>query len=288
MLIIFRKCIRQVLSMADRAYMAFIVEGEVREPQIIDNISKVFFSHGNFKVITLPAGENIYMLWKKLKADDFDTDIIEVLRENNDDINKQLNGLSRDNFSEIYLFFDYDTHQTNLGKEDDANVVKQMLECFDNETENGKLYISYPMVEALRDYTPSVCGDGKVCFVAATDMKEYKSLSAFRSVNPHFREYGYENWKDIIDVFAMRVSCLFDFADTLEYEKYTELVNPGVIYLLEEKKTWAEDVFVLSAFPEFLVDYFGVKLWRACVRHKNNKRESCFYAINEGEYFFNS
>ena len=65
--------------MADRDYKAFIVEGEVREPQIIDNISKVFFAHGNFKIITLPAEENIYMLWKKLKADDFDTDIIEVL-----------------------------------------------------------------------------------------------------------------------------------------------------------------------------------------------------------------
>ena len=101
--------------MADRDYKAFIVEGEAREPQIIDNISKVFFSHGNFKIITLPAGENIYMLWKKLKADDFDTDIIEVLRESNNDISKQLDGLSRDDFSEVCLFFDYDMHQTNLG-----------------------------------------------------------------------------------------------------------------------------------------------------------------------------
>ena len=114
--------------MADRDYKAFIVEGEVREPQIIDNISKVFFAHGNFRIITLPAEENIYMLWKKLKADDFDTDIIEVLRESNDVIREQLEGLSRDDFSEVYLFFDYDMHQTNLGKEDDADAVDQMLE----------------------------------------------------------------------------------------------------------------------------------------------------------------
>ena len=94
--------------MENRDYKAFIVEGEAREPQVIDNISKVFFSHGNFKIITLPAGENIYMLWKKLKADDFDTDIIEVLRESNKKIEDQLMGLSRDDFSEVYLFFDYD------------------------------------------------------------------------------------------------------------------------------------------------------------------------------------
>lgn len=50
--------------MADKDYKAFIVEGEARE--------------------------NIYMLWKKLKADDFDTDIIEVLRESNKKIREQL------------------------------------------------------------------------------------------------------------------------------------------------------------------------------------------------------
>lgn len=204
--------------MVDRDYKAFIVEGEAREPQIIDNISKVFFSHGNFKIITLPAGENIYMLWKKLKSDDFDTDIIEVLRESSDDIKEQLTGLSRDDFSEVYLFFDYDAHQTNLSKKDDADAVAQMLDSFDNETENGKLYISYPMVEALRDYYPDVCGDRKACFVAAHDMKEFKNASAARAINLQFKGYDYEIWKDIIDVFAMRVSCLFDSSDTLEYE----------------------------------------------------------------------
>ena len=48
--------------MADKDYKAFIVEGEAREPLIIDNMSKVFFAHANFKIITLPAGQNIYML----------------------------------------------------------------------------------------------------------------------------------------------------------------------------------------------------------------------------------
>lgn len=39
--------------MADKDYKAFVVEGEAREPQVIDNISKVFFKHGNLKIITL-------------------------------------------------------------------------------------------------------------------------------------------------------------------------------------------------------------------------------------------
>ena len=39
--------------MSYKYYKAFIVEVEAREPQVIDNISKVFFKHGNLKIITL-------------------------------------------------------------------------------------------------------------------------------------------------------------------------------------------------------------------------------------------
>ena len=45
------------------------------------------------------------MLWKKLKEDDFDTDIIEVLREEHEELKEQLGGINRDDFSEVYLFF---------------------------------------------------------------------------------------------------------------------------------------------------------------------------------------
>ena len=131
--------------MSDRDYKAFIVEGEFREPQVIDNISKKFFNHGNCKLIPLPAGENIYMLWKKLKADDFETDIIEVLRESSKEIRKLLMGLSRDDF------------------------------------------------------------------------------------------------------------------------------NPSEIFALEEKEAEQQRVYVLSAFPEFLVDYFGMKLWKTSVKHTKNQ-----------------
>ena len=261
--------------MANKDYKAFIVEGEVREPNIIDNISKVFFLHGNYKVITLPAGENIYMLWKQLKADDFDTDVIEVLRERNVEIEKQLMGLSRDDFSEVYLFFDYDVHQTNLGKAVNRDVVYQMLESFDNETENGKLYISYPMVEALRDYEPGKCGSGKDCFVEIQTLGNYKNDSATRAYNPHFKEYDFATWKEIIEVFAVRISCLYEMSDTMEYEQYSREVTPGEIYAMEVKEAEKQRVFILSAFPEFLLDYFGVKLWKTSVRHTKNQRDKC-------------
>lgn len=252
---------------------AFIVEGEAREPLILANISKIFFSHGNFKIITLPAGENIYMLWKKLAADDFDTDIIEVIRENSKENRIQLEGLTRNDFSEIYLFFDYDAHQTNLHSEKAADAVSQMLACFDNETENGKLYISYPMVEALRDFMPGICGDGEHCFIEASDFAAYKTTSAARAYNANFKEYDFELWKEQIAVFAMRISCLFERCQTFSYEEYSVSTNPLQVYIREEQEFQKDRVLILSAFPEFLVDYFGKKLWTRCVSLMKNQRD---------------
>lgn len=37
---------------------------------------------------------------------------------------------------------------------------------------------------------------------------------------------------------------------------------------MEVEKGEGHRVFILSAFPEFLIDYFGVKLWKTCVKYK--------------------
>ena len=48
----------------------------------------------------------------------------------------------------------------------------------------------------------------------------------------------------------------------MEYAQYFEEVTPGQIYVMEVQEAERQRVFVLSAFPEFLLDYFGVKLWK--------------------------
>ncbi len=53
-------------------------------------------------------------------------------------------------FAEIYLFFDYDLQHKFLSLEEINSRLKDMLELFDDETSNGKLYINYPMIESIR------------------------------------------------------------------------------------------------------------------------------------------
>lgn len=153
--------------------------------------------------------------------------------------------------------------------------MKEKLESFDNETENGKLYISYPMVEALRDFEAGKCGNKDRCFVDINALAEYKNISSRNSFNPHFRDYDIEVWKAIIDVFSMRISCLLEKAEVISYEQYLDVASPYNIFLCEQKIANYSKVFILSAFPEFLVDYFGMKLWKTCVKHTKNQFDVC-------------
>lgn len=123
------------------SYMAVIVEGADREQAVMRNLASIYFKTDRCKIISFPAEQNIYMLWRKMNEDNFQTDIIEVVREYSKKAAEILKGLVRNDFSDVFLFFDYDGHQNNLlPGEDGEKVLKQMLSSFDNETDNGKKY----------------------------------------------------------------------------------------------------------------------------------------------------
>ena len=70
-----------MLSMSKK--IAIIVEGNSREKKYWRNIQHIFFNDTKIEVFTLSAGINIYSLWKQMKHDENQTDIIEVLKEFN-------------------------------------------------------------------------------------------------------------------------------------------------------------------------------------------------------------
>ena len=260
----------------NKANIAFIVEGEAREPVVIRNMQSFFFKKNQIKIITLPAGQNIYMLWKKLKDDDFETDIIEVLRESSPESEQALRGLSRENFSEIYLFFDYDGHQANLKEGTDSQkVLAEMLGNFNNETDNGKLYISYPMVEALRDLAVDGCAGYTKCEIGKEEFHNYKNISAANARMARFERYEIDHWEEVLEVFALRVSCLFGKESVLSFQEYRDNVNPNSIFDKQMRIQEGQSVFILSAFPEFLFDYQREAFWRSKVKKTHNQRMMC-------------
>ena len=124
----------------------FVFEGEKREPELFRAIEKLFFKDSQHIVCSF--GNNIYELYLRLRNLDNSGDIVSVLRERYE--GRQDSPFSEEarssDFSEIYLIFDYDFHNRNISLKEMNSQISEMLDMFDNETENGKLYINYPMV----------------------------------------------------------------------------------------------------------------------------------------------
>ena len=261
----------------DNPVKLFIVEGESRDYRFVNEMTTCFFK-GRYtaKVIALPAAQNIYMLYKKLTDDHFETDIVEILRENVNGAKEKLAGLKRQEIDEVYLFFDYDIQQNNTSfyPLDASEIVDTMLDVFNNETENGKLYISYPMVEALYDYQSEKCAAFSNCFISIDELKQYKNLTGTN--NPYAsRTLDFLKWQEILNVFYLRIKCLFDIS-SLDYMSYRKKVSPKSIYHCElALVNQHKQVFVLSSFPEFLFDYFKANFWESMTPIKKNKYEIC-------------
>lgn len=241
--------------------IVFIVEGEVRELDIFYNIQSVFFPGKNISMIVLPAGQNIYMLWKKLKDDDFQTDVIELIRENPINSKNDIQMIDRSSISEIYLFFDCDPQHNSNFIDDGASTLQDMLNTFDNETDLGKLYISYPMAEALRDISGDACASIDSCYVKSEDCHDYKRKSSKNKETDQFKKYSKDIWCIIMSIFVKRVCCL-NGINSLDFDSYRDYVTP--IKIFDYEKTLYKNksaLFILSAFPEFLLDYFQKSFW---------------------------
>lgn len=256
----------------------FVVEGIKREIDLFKNFADVFFSDKSDVItISAPADMNIYMLYDVLKADDFETDIVEVIKEKSPEAREILKDYTRDSFAEIYLFFDFDAHANNLKKKDNVEALKEMLEAFNNETELGKLYISYPMVEALRDHVADSCeviSGG--CYRNRMSFGNYKEDSAKNSFNNDVGKYDYPKWMSIVRNYVYRMSCLFS-KKALERDEFVNANDPLSIF---DKQMIAyelsDNIFVLSCLPEFLIDY-SEKYWDESVgkRKRPVLRKGC-------------
>lgn len=136
----------------------FVFEGERREPTIFRTINSLYFQHKEQSIVC-SFGNNICKLYGAMKALDGDGDIVALMSEilKNKPGNPLTGYNKASDFSEVYLFFDYDLHDdaTHMTIDEKNSVLRDMLAFFDDETGNGKLYVNYPMVESIR-YTKEI------------------------------------------------------------------------------------------------------------------------------------
>lgn len=250
----------------------FVFEGKKREPDLFKTIQQLYFPKDNNQILC-SFGNNIYDLYKeveslKINGEDY-SDIVSLLKRKNKKDSALANVNSSSDFSEIYLFFDYDFQEKYISIEEINVRVKEMLSLFDNETENGKLYINYPMVESIR-YTKKLPDDDYYSYVVsradchnfknlATHFSAYSSLDfiLINSKSSNMDKVKY-NW-DLLKMQNTKKANYICSGNNFLPEK-NDCISQQYIFdnQLNKYVLTNDSVAVLNAFPLFLYEYFGI------------------------------
>ncbi len=234
----------------------YVFEGQKPEQKIFDSLKKYFLDENGHSSLCATFNADIYLLYQKLQCDDFSIDLIEELRPKNQNI---LAGIERKNIAEIYLFFDYDGHAANKDKtlRADDSHLKEMLSYFNNETENGKLYLSYPMVEAIKHLKNGVNFQDTV--VPAKTNIGYKNLVSQNCDHCYnqIEKLTFEHWKTIVEEHCKKLNFIMNesFSFPEKIFEQLDIFNAQLVKYITPKN----EVAVLSAFPILLLDYYGVQ-----------------------------
>lgn len=225
-----------------KSKILLIVEGESTEPKILGSESHGLLSlmGANYEIV--PFANPIYELYEAYENGEYD-DLVSYLRlEKGLKIDSKT--LSKNAFSAIYLIFDYEPHYQKYSDE----TIKKLLKLFNNETELGKLYINYPMVEA------------------------YYHLESLPDINYNTRTVNLDNFNGrSYKKQVNKCSCLKKSRITKKdlcyiimhnYNKAKiitkvekELDHTNILESQLKLKNEKNEIYVLSTFPLLVIDY---------------------------------
>jgi len=245
------------------AKVLFVLEGEQPEGNIVARLQKAFpeeLADLSSDLVKIVFSSNIYSLYGKLKDDDGFLDVVEVLKELHKE-DKELQDLDRESVSQVFLFFDLDIHKQPIGESCDQ--LNELVQFFDNETENGKLFLSYPMVEAINicDFENGLMSDDRKLFCidkCVNDGFKHFVNDLNRDSKTICRANCRENWLIISKANYEKAKWLMHLTSVDLFSVLDQMQQSAI--LQHQQKLIKEDnvVATLSAFPFFLLEYVGV------------------------------
>lgn len=242
----------------------FVFEGERSEKKVIDAIQRhqLLLPSEKVRINSCFCGD-IHQLCAELEQDEF-LDLFSLLKEKK--VNKtSLESFKSNDFSSIYLFFDYDPQAalTRNGELDSDKLdqfnkrIKKLIDHFNQETENGQIFISYPMLEAIK-YSEMYCN--LECFLNhkvshSIIFKDYMN-DLCRSKECYYnniQKYDMNIWKKIFKFHCIKANYI-----TSDSKKF-----PNDIMEIEQNKIFEkicnlEQVPVLSSIPLMVANYYGI------------------------------
>lgn len=137
--------------------------------------------------------------------------------------------------------------------------VQELLEYFDEETDNGKLFISYPMIESIQ-YTKELPDNLYHTYTVSRDDSKGDKFKSEAKRFCYYKGYTYlkdeNNWKYLIKQNVHKANKLI--TDCLSWPENKDTVDQCNIFDAQLKKYVIphNTVAILNAFPMFLYYYF--------------------------------
>ncbi|PHI12881.1 hypothetical protein LDK30_00420 [Fusobacterium polymorphum] len=242
-----------------------LLEGEKLDKNIIENLKDIHKFNDNIEVIIYKT--NIHILYDHIKNEygtTWPVKIIPLLRKRIQNFN-----LQDSDIGQIYLFFDSDMQAPQANNE----RLEEMFKYFNDETKNGKLYISYPMVEAFFDIDFEQEEYYKNKEIMGTDYVNYKSDKNVK-VNILKQQDILKDKNKIDIIFKQNIKKLNYIINTdfsfLDYESYIDISEIDIFN--SQVKRYGDlktKISVLSPFPKFFIDYFGKPLYEELTKTNN-------------------
>jgi len=284
--------------MSSDSRILFIVEGDL-EYKIATRIAAVYELNCKIAVVRT----NIHSLYRELRDDGF-LNVISVLKEHfQKTINTLQSGVSnpnqgrqlraaQDDLSKLdekyayrYLFFDTEIQHsgnrssTESGSDiprqqlimENYHTLKNMVEYFDDETDQGKLFINYPMMESYRDCDDYFDDNYKDRMVSLDDLfaRKYKELVGRRGLsNIRVNQITKHQFDQLIRMNVFKLNsistekwCRMDYQDFLKYSKQQSILD-----VEQNLMTSQHMLAVLNTLLYLPLDYFGQKIYSEIVK----------------------
>lgn len=234
--------------------LLFITEGKIDEPKFIDKVFSKCYS--NIKYEYYAYSTDIHTLARLLfnGSNDIDEylDIKGILRENEKD-EHQRKKLS-DIYSDIILVFDFDPQ----GNFPEFSKVRKMLKFFNDSTNNGKLYINYPMMQSYRHINryPEEDIEFKNRKVKISDCVNYKEIVNKESALNNLNKYQYPKIMKIVGYQLKKVNYILNGVYEVPNVEKFKSMNLDEVYNIQCKNKdnngW---IYVLNTFVFNIIEY---------------------------------
>ena len=247
------------------AKVLIVLEGKQPEGNTLTRLQRAFpeeLADLSEDLVKIIFKSNIYSLYGKLKDDEDFLDVVEVLKEQHTD-DKELQNLDRDAVSQVFLFFDLDIHGLAQSIEESCDQLNELVQFFDNETENGKLFLSYPMAEAINicDVENGLMSDDRKLFSidkCVNDGFKHFADDLNRDSKTICRANSRKNWLIISKANYEKAKWLMHLTSDELSSVLDQMQQAAILQHQQELIKQNNVVATLSAFPFFLLEYVGV------------------------------